>query len=185
MTDAPVHYASVSRRLLAFILDMLLLNLVSGLLMPLLFGDALQQWIEASLLQLQAGGQPPAPFSPWLMPFCLAFPAVYVSLFWALLKATPVQYLLNMQVLRHDSGRALALPQALLRFVVLYGISFLLMLLPLLGPVGAVVLYLGMRNQAQRRGLHDLVAGSVVVMQGRQGQPPTPPTDDHPDQRAF
>ncbi len=149
------------RRLLAFMLDGLLIGVVAT--GPALFWGQLAQ-----------------PLGMWGHLLLVPVMTLYRGLFQGFFGGTPGQLLLGLRVVSADGGR-LSLTTALLRGAILgLGLGTMGMTMPgnswgevgirLLGGLfGAGSLYLAL-FEGSRRGLHDLVAGTLVV---RRGQEPT------------
>jgi uncharacterized RDD family membrane protein YckC len=144
--DARVVYEGFGRRLLAGLLDLMLLVLAAATL--------------ALLVVVVGGGYSTGATSPdvdsnafdaYALSWTAAFFALQ-SLCWALLGATPGMLLLGCQVLRADTGRKLSLARSFLRSLALFsGIACL----------GVGVLW--MIRDPRRQGLHDKLVRSVVV----------------------
>ncbi len=143
--DARVTYEGFGRRLLAGLVDLTLVLVVVVTLV--LLGLATDEnpprtsALVADLSGLWTHG-------PWLLAMILSAQI----LFWSFLAGTPGMLLLGCQVLRADSGRHLSLPQSLVRCAGLWlGVACL----------GAGVLW--SIWDPRHQGLHDKLAGSVVV----------------------
>lgn len=143
--DARVVYEGLGRRALAGLVDAGLLLVVAAtvMLVLLVFGEdsprisTLAAWLPGFSTQA----------AWWLAAIALAQIA-----FWTTLGATPGMLLLGSQVLGSNSGRSLPLPRSLVRCVGLWlGLACL----------GIGVLW-SLRDP-RRQGLHDKLAGSVVV----------------------
>jgi len=101
----------------------------------------------------------------------LAVPLLYFSLFWSSpMRATPVQYLFGMRVV-DERGETLSLRRAILRGVILIGLSFAAMMVvsvpstPYFGAAalaGYAFLFLAALTPNRQAG-HDLLARTIVV----------------------
>ncbi len=143
--DARVTYEGFGRRLLAGLVDLTLVVVVVVTLVLLGLatdeGQPRASALVADLSGLWTRGL-------WLLAMILAAQ----TFFWTFLAATPGMLLLGCQVLRADSGRRLSLPRSLVRCAGLWlGLACL----------GAGVLW-GIWDP-RHQGLHDKLAGSVVV----------------------
>jgi uncharacterized RDD family membrane protein YckC len=143
--DARVLYEGFGRRLLAGLVDVMLLLVATA---------------TVALLVLIVGGEPAVPpmasvepgsFDAYALSWMVALFSLQ-SLCWAFLGATPGMLLLGCQVLRADTGRKLSLARSCLRSLGLWsGIACL----------GVGVLWI--IRDPRRQGLHDKLVGSVVV----------------------
>ena len=143
--DARVTYEGFGRRLLAGLVDLILVLVVVVTLVLLgLASD--ENPPRASALVADLSGI--WTHGLWLLAMILSAQ----TLFWTFLAATPGMLLLGCQVLRADSGRHLSLSQSLVRCAGLWlGLACL----------GAGVLW--SIWDPRHQGLHDKLAGSVVV----------------------
>ena len=143
--DARVVYEGFGRRLLAGLID---LALVLVFVVTLVL---LRQAMEENPPPAQAvlsGLATLWPDGVWLL--ALIFGAQ--TLFWVWLSATPGMLLLGCQVLGATNGAPISLPKSVLRGVGLW--------------VGLACLGLGVLwsiRDPRHRGLHDILAGTVVV----------------------
>jgi uncharacterized RDD family membrane protein YckC len=143
--EAGVVYEGFGRRLLAGLADLILaLVLVATVVLVRLAseqGPPLASAVLDSISGLWV-------VAPWL----LAMLVLVQSLFWTVLAGTPGMLLLGCQVVRADSGGHLTFFRSLLRCIALWiGMSCL----------GVGVLW--SIWDPRRQGLHDKLAGSVVV----------------------
>ena len=143
--DARMTYEGFGRRLLAGLVD-LILTLVVVVTLVLLGLASDENPPRASALVAVLSGL--WSHGLWLLGMILSAQA----LFWTFLAATPGMLLLGCQVLRAGSGRHLSLPRSLVRGTGLWlGLACL--------GVGVLWSIWDPRHQ----GLHDKLAGSVVV----------------------
>ena len=143
--DARVTYEGFGRRLLAGLVD-LILTLVVVVTLVLLGLASDENPPRASALVAGLSGL--WSHGLWLLGMILSAQA----LFWTFLAATPGMLLLGCQVLRAGSGRRLSLPRSLVRGTGLW-----------LGLAGLGVGVLWIIWDPRHQGLHDKLAGSVVV----------------------
>lgn len=136
--DGSVVYEGLGRRVLCGVIDLVLAAIVAGSLMLLGFvtGASVP---DASRLAGPAG-------------WSLAMTVSAQTLCWTFLRGTPGMLLMGCQVLDARTGARLALARSLARAVALWvGLACL----------GVGVLWI--IRDTRHRGLHDLLAGSVVV----------------------
>lgn len=143
--DAGVTYESFWRRMLAGLVDLILAAILVVTL--LLLGLALDK-SPPETSALVAGFDGLARHGAWLLAMAVSAQA----LFWTFLSATPGMLLMGCQVVNGKSGGRLTLAGSLVRVVGLW-----LGLIPL--GIGVLWILRDPRNQ----GLHDKLAGSVVV----------------------
>jgi len=143
--DARVTYEGFGRRLLAGLVD-LILTLVVVVTLVLLGLASDENPPRASALVADLSGL--WSHGLWLLGMILSAQA----LFWTFLAATPGMLLLGCQVLRAGSGRRLSLARSLVRGAGLW-----------LGLAGLGVGVLWIIWDPRHQGLHDKLAGSVVV----------------------
>ena len=124
-------------RLAAYLIDSLIVGAVFVLTAPRLLNIDLQQWLEQTTTGADA--------------YATVLQVAYFTLTVAIFATTVGKRALGMQVLRTDGGRP-GLVRALVRALgqllsgLFFGLGFLLIAL-----------------RADKRGLHDLIAGTVVV----------------------
>ncbi len=140
-----VQYAGFLRRLVAFVLDGILISIVATALALTLFGfDSLAAWLDFN------DRQPTAAVNLLLNQ---ALPVIWTLAFWQLWQATPGKLLLDCRIV---DARTLGKPsfgQFLLRYV-----GYLLSALPLgLG-------FLWVLFDKRRQGWHDKLAKTLVIL---------------------
>lgn len=143
--DARVRYEGFGRRLLAGLIDAVLLTLLVATVavLSLVVGDEPHRLWEVLTNRFAR-----ATHAMWL----LAALVSALAFFWTFLGATPGMCLLGCKVLRADSGRRLSLVQSCVRSVGLL--------------LGLACLGIGMLwciRDPRHQGLHDKLVGSVVV----------------------
>lgn len=187
-------YAEFPLRVIAFVVDLLLLNLLTGLVSQLvsvlhdvLFGRGFLYMLTTgrtesvvSTVAFMAGAS------------VIAASAIY---FWCVFRATPGQMMLGLFVVRRGSGTALSTQAAFLRWLLLYvpwvvfisaswlsqlvlsddplnpadpnAVVFVARMVPLAWY--ALLAASSLLDRRRGRGLHDLAAGSIVIR--RAGSP--------------
>lgn len=147
--EAPVRYAGFWRRVAAAIIDSLLIFIVIAPLVSLFtsggyFTDPDTTTLSDKLAHLDWGFL----FLDQVVPFVL------VVFLWVRFQTTPGKYMLDCYVVDAKSLGALTIRQALLRY---FGYFVSLFLTLGLG-------FLWIAFDKHKRGFHDLIAGSVVVV---------------------
>ena len=132
-------YASFGRRLVALVVDVIILNLITLPLMLALYGTE----------YLTSGGTG-NPLGVFLINWIL--PAAITLAFWLTLAATPGKLLVGVRVVNAETGERLTFAQAALRYV-----GYIVSFVPLL--VG----YFWMLGNPRKQTWHDLLAKSVVI----------------------
>lgn len=141
-----VHYAGFWRRLLAFMVDMLLLSLITTALGMALFG--MEQVMQMKNITLDS-------IIDWkLVIFDQALPAVLTISCWLAWKATPGKLLVDCQILDADTFQKASFSQLVLRYLC-YIVSAL--------PLGLGFLWIAFSKRNQ--GWHDKLSNTVVIMQ--------------------
>jgi len=144
-SDGRVTYEGFGRRLLAGIIDLVLILLLIAFLVLMRFAVDGTQPLRSALL---------ADFSGLLLhgPWLLAMICSAQTLFWRFLAATPGMLLLGCQVVRADGSKPLSLLRSLARSAGLWlGVACL--------GVGVFWIIWDRRHQ----GLHDKLVDSVVI----------------------
>ena len=141
-------YASMRRRLGAFIIDALLLSTIS---LPLWIWFLLSVRVtppvsmEVYLLGL---------FSIWYF-----FSLFYFIGYWIWRGQTPGQILTRVKIVRKD-GQKIKLGNVVLRYLIGYSIVYIALSLLILP---AIVLFIAAALNKKKRSLHDLIAGTYVI----------------------
>lgn len=163
MAEVPV--ASVGKRAIAHAVDMFIgLFLVMDVIVPLLFGSQWVEWLLQATQQMQQTQQlPDAPKNPMMLVTAMVLPFVYASAFWYGLGATPLQYFMGMRVVSDKTGQRLPLYACITRALLLYGMSFLFLIVPFVGIASVVLLIMGVRKHPYLQGFHDTLCGSMVI----------------------
>jgi uncharacterized RDD family membrane protein YckC len=159
-----IRFASHGPRLVAYIIDTILLSVVLIAVITVLsivvFGSA---WLSGLTSADFSGTPSPAAVGTivgfvFLVFFFVLLSFAYFPFFWARSGQTPGMRLFNLHVVRDTDGGKITGGQAILR---LFGYW-----------VSAFVFYLGfiwVFVDARRRGWHDLIAGTVVIERGPEG----------------
>lgn len=142
----PLAYAGFWRRLGAAVLDMLVFSIGSTTLLYLMYGPA---YLAAPA---DAGGQPGYHAAETLLGNVV--PLILIPLLWVTLGGTPGKLLMGCVVADAATGRRIGWRQALLRLLG-YAASAL--------PLGLGFLWVGWDKRKQ--GLHDRIAGTIVIME--------------------
>jgi uncharacterized RDD family membrane protein YckC len=178
---AGLTFADVPDRVIAFVLDVIVLSVV-GLLLALVIGGAFGGLVSGAQTaggSLEEGGD--ALNTGALLVVGIAALAVSFAYFawsWVVLRATPGMMMLGLQIGDQADGRSISWDQALVRWLVL-GVAatlttfvvFVPDILGLVVSVAAVAWLLALLATAARsptkQGLHDHVARTVLVKAGR------------------
>ncbi|MBL7062021.1 MAG: RDD family protein [Dehalococcoidia bacterium] len=137
-----VIYAGFWVRVGAFVLDYILVSIIA---LPLFIWFALQYWEDVS---------------PGVVFFAFPFIWYFFSLFyfigyWVWCGQTPGKIAAGIKVVG-SNGRPIGIGRAVLRYLVGYSIYYVLSYIPFI-----VVAF-----QKQKRGVHDLIANTYVIMTG-------------------
>ncbi len=152
VSEADVPYAGVATRTVALVIDVAIVHAVvlvgAGLLglVASLVGDLRPDWLVEALVG--AG---------WALSVTF-----YFVLFWSVTGQTPGLRAMRLRVVAHD-GRPPSLGRALIRLV-----GLLLAIVPLFAGFVPILF------DARRRGLHDYLAGTVVLYADRVRPPVIP-----------
>ena len=139
------RYAGFWRRLLATIIDSLLLMPLLALLLQLVYGADYWRWAESNGGMFDLYG-PADLLINYLLPLALTV------FFWVRFRGSPGKLLLGCRVVDARSGGTLGVGQAVLRWF-----AYIVSALPLcLG-------FLWIAWDARKQGFHDKIAGSVVI----------------------
>ncbi len=167
-----VAYADLVTRIIAYIIDSILLSIVSffiaaivgvAILGALLTGGFILAIIGAAVLAV----------------LVLGASAIYFVYTWTTMRASPGQKILNLETVAAADGATLTRDQAIRRWAFLFGpqalasvgqfalaatsVSFLGPLLSLLAFIYTIYLLYTTSQSPKRQGYHDVQAGTVVV----------------------
>jgi uncharacterized RDD family membrane protein YckC len=160
-----ITYADLGVRIGAFVIDMIVVGILFVVVGGIIIG------VLASIGGF-AGGLLAFIF---LTAFQAAFTAIYFIYGWTALRASPGQKALGLETVNAADGKTLTQPQAIKRWLVLFGVFVLLSALQLVVGVGLGSLFglislgyliylLYTTNQdPKRQGFHDHYADTVVV----------------------
>lgn len=154
--------APLGRRVAAYILDSVLLNIVFEITMRILFGGKFHEWLQAVMQSLVQNTQPPEPDARFVF-WALAVPFLYSTIFWSALGALPAQFLLKMKVVQHETLRLLNPLQAAVRYLCLTFILVIMMIIPIIAPVVIFFVLHFAAKDSKKRALHDHLAKSIVI----------------------
>lgn len=150
--DTHTCYAGFWRRLLASIIDTLLLLPLLGILLYLVGGPSYFQGSFSMSSPFDASGQVKVSGLAGIFVNHI-LPIILVVFFWVKFLGTPGKLLLDCHVVHADTGQPLSIGRALLRYLAYY-ISML--------PLMLGFLWVGWDKRKQ--GFHDKIANSVVVV---------------------
>ena len=167
-------YADVPNRVVAYIIDAIILGLISGVVFALL-GGATTSSMSTN------GATTDINIGPTLLAVVLdmAISAAYFSWMWSAQRATIGMKILGLQIGNETDGRSITLKQALVRwlviglplilsnFVVYLSAVFLGALLGLFGIVWLLVLLWSIAKSATKQGYHDKYAHTIMVKSAR------------------
>ena len=145
-----LEYAGFGPRLLAMILDGILITLLSAPILVSLYGSAspdpseLPEAFSEAALYVRGPGEF---FFKWI------FPGIFTIALWHWICATPAKLVLRMAVVDAKTGRRASLFQYTIRYL-----AYFISALPLL--LGYFAVLWDDRNQAW----HDKIAGTVVIV---------------------
>lgn len=170
---AGLVYADVPARIFAYIIDAILLGL-TVLLLNIIFG--------VLFLSSAVSGFNILAFV-WfvvLLVIYAAGSAIYFIYTWTKLRGSPGQRILGLETLNAADGAVLTQPQAIRRWLWLFGpfvLAQVFAMTSLLGGIGQLLSFLGIAwaiyllyttsNSPTRQGYHDVQASTVVVKVGR------------------
>jgi uncharacterized RDD family membrane protein YckC len=152
LTATPIRYAGFWRRLLATVIDNILLIPLLGFLGASVFGSSQDLALASEPL---AVGQVQAALAQQVLPLFVGL--LLVVFFWVRFLGTPGKLLLRCRVVDAASGKALSVTQSVARYL-----GYVLCVLTL--GVG----FVWIAWDARKQGWHDKLAGSVVIMSGRE-----------------
>ena len=167
-----VAYADLVTRVIAYIIDSILLGIVTFIVAAVLGVAILASLLTGGILLAIIGGLV-------LAVIVLAASAVYFIYTWTTMRASPGQKILNLETVNAADGATLSRDQAIRRWAFLFGpqaiasvgqfafaasdISFLSPILSLLAFLYTIYLLYTASQNPKRQGYHDVQAGTVVV----------------------
>jgi uncharacterized RDD family membrane protein YckC len=165
---AGIVYADLMTRIVAYIIDVVLLFIV-GIVVNLVFGVA----FLAALLT--GGGAISILIGVIILVIDVLLAGIYFIYTWTNLKASPGQRILGIMTVQAADGSALTFNQALARFVIMFAPGYVAslasyvvpgalgILLSLVGLGWTLYLIYTTANDPKRQGFHDHYAHSVVI----------------------
>ena len=173
---AGLFYADVPNRIIAYIIDVIVLGVI-GFVVALVLGGILGGIVSSQTLDSPGGDLN-------LLAFIvvglgnLAISFAYFGYSWTTLRATPGMKLLGLQIGDERDGRSIEWNQALTRWLVLgipsilasfasYVSSSLGFILSLVGVIWLIVLLYSIAQSPTKQGIHDRYARTIMVKAGR------------------
>ncbi len=182
-----VAYAELPLRVVAFLLDLLLLRVLLSVLLEPVYG-----LLGSLLFPDDQSGLGSYAFPVLVFLAIAAAHGAAVIYCWRVARASPGQMLLGLFTLDADAGTRLSVRQAILRWLILFVPALLLSgfasivvdaasillgagssatfqwraLVPLIAGVWLLLLAVSCLNDERGRGTHDRISGSVVVRRG-------------------
>jgi uncharacterized RDD family membrane protein YckC len=175
---AGLYYADVPNRVIAYIIDIIILGIL-GFVVALLLGGIFGGIVAPTEGAIGGGGG-----DLNLLAFLvvglghLAISLAYFGYSWTTLRGTPGMKLLGLQIGDERDGRSIDWNQALVRWLVLgipsilstvasYVSSGLGFLLSLVGLIWLIALLYSIAQSPTKQGLHDRYARTIMVKSGR------------------
>lgn len=170
---AGFYYADVPNRIIALIIDVIVLG-VLGLLLAQLLGGLLNR---PGALDASGGGLNVIPFLI-VMLLELGISFLYFGYLWVTLRATVGMKLLGLQIGDEADARSIRWNQAVIRWLIV-GIASMLtstaafvpslvgMILTVVGATWLLMLLYGIAQSPTKQGLHDRYAHTILVKAGR------------------
>jgi uncharacterized RDD family membrane protein YckC len=170
---AGFYFADVPNRIVAMILDIIVLA-VTGFLLAVLFGGLVT---PPGALDSPGGELEPLAFAAVLL-IVLAFSAGYFGYLWVTLRGTLGMRLLGLQVGDENDGHTIAWKRALVRWVIVgipavlasmavYVPSVIGLIASVVGLIWLALLLYTVARSATKQGLHDRYAHTVMLKQRR------------------
>lgn len=167
--------ADVPNRMMALIIDIIVLSII-GFVLALLFGGLVA---PAGSLD-SAGGELDVVAFLFVLVLQFVISLAYFGYLWMTLRATMGMKLLGVEVGDESDGRSVSSRQALIRWVMLgipsvlaslavYVPSVVAMMLSVIGTAWLVLLLYTITKSPTNQGLHDRYAHTVTVKRGRRG----------------
>jgi uncharacterized RDD family membrane protein YckC len=170
---AGLYYADVPNRIIALIIDVIVLG-VAGLLLALLLGGLVTR---PGALDASGGNLDLVPFLiVMLFEFGISF--LYFGYLWVTLRATLGMKMLGLQIGDEADGRSIRWRQAFIRWLIV-GIASMLtsmaavvpsligVLLTVVGVAWLLLLLYSIAQSPTKQGLHDRYAHTILVKAGR------------------
>jgi uncharacterized RDD family membrane protein YckC len=176
---AGIEYADLTNRIIAFIIDGVILAIV-GFVVNLV----LLTTIVAAIVT--TGSALFILFGVVVLVIDVLLAGIYFVYTWTNLKASPGQRLLGMMTVSETDGSVLTFNQALARFVIMFAPGYVAslastvipgilgLILSLAGLAWTIFLIYTTANDPKRQGFHDHYAHSVVIKPSAASMPPKP-----------
>ena len=171
------YYADVPNRVIAFIIDLIILALI-GFVVVLLLGGLLGGLVTPSGALDSAGGDLNLGAFLVVGIVHLAVGLGYFGYSWTTLRGTPGMKMLGLQIGNEMDGRTIAWSQAVVRWLIIgvpmtlstfssYASSFIVLAISLIGVLWLIVLLYTIAQSPTKQGLHDRYARTIMVKAGR------------------
>lgn len=154
--------APIGRRVAAYILDSVLINIVFDLAMRAIFGGQFHEWVQTTMNSLIQNTPPPEPDARFMF-WALAIPFLYATAFWSAIGALPAQFLLKMKVVNQKTLKYLNPLQAAVRYLGLTLILVMALFIPLIAPLVIFFVLHFTAKDPIKRAIHDHFAKSIVI----------------------
>lgn len=173
---AGLFYADVPNRIIAYIIDVIILAII-GFVVSLVLGGLFGGITTAATVD-SAGGE--LNFGAFIVVTIvqLAISFGYFGYFWSVQRGTPGMKLLSLQIGHESDGRSIDWSQAAIRWLIL-GIPSILatfasymsaglgFILSIVGLVWLIVLLYTIAQSPTKQGIHDRYARTIMVKAGR------------------
>jgi len=170
------YYADVPNRIIAFIIDLILLAII-GFVLALVLGGLLGGMTSTASLDA-AGGELNLGAFLLVSIVQLAVSLAYFGYFWTTSRATPGMQFLGLQIGHESDGRNIDRNQAIVRWLIIgipsilstftsYASSSLSFIISIIGVVWLVVLLYSIAQSPTKQGWHDRYAHTIMVKAGR------------------
>lgn len=170
------YYADVPDRIIAFIIDIILLAII-GSVLALVLGGLLGGLVSSPSLSSAGGELNPGAFLGVSIAQ-LAVSLGYFGYFWTTSRGTPGMKLLGLQIGHEIDGRSIGWNQAVVRWLILgipsilstftaYASSGLSLIISVVGVAWLLVLLYSMAQSPAKQGLQDRYAHTILVKAGR------------------
>ena len=173
---AGLFYADVPNRIIAYIIDIIVLAII-GFLLSLVLGGLLGGVTTSASLDSAGGDLNLGPFAVVsLVQLIVSF--AYFGYFWSVQRATPGMRVLGLQIGDETDGHSISWGQAFTRWLIL-GIPSILstfaasvntglsVLLSLVGLIWLIALLFSIAQSPTKQGYHDRFARTIMVKTGR------------------
>ena len=141
--EAPIEYAGFWVRVLASIIDSIMIMLVTLPVLTAVYGT--QMWTNDKMYQ-----------GTFDVLMTYVFPVIVIVLFWVYKSATPGKMVCNIEIVNDGPVKKLGVGQALARYLCYY--------------ISMLALFLGfiwVAIDKRKRGFHDIITNTIVVKKAR------------------